>query len=67
MKKDLHWYQNKYIYKVIDLETNKTEKVLNETDSSVLVTRSKLSDMGINCTNWFTKIDFDKKFKKVLS
>lgn len=46
----------------VDADTGKAEKVLEVTSSSVLVTRSKLSEKGIDCVNWFSINDFNKKF-----
>lgn len=48
---------------VIDLKTGKIERIVDRTSNSYLVTRTKLTPNGINCTNWFTEDDFKKKFK----
>lgn len=48
---------------VIDKQTKKVEKVLNKTTNSFLVTRTKVSEQGINCDQWFTEKDFKDKFK----
>lgn len=47
---------------VIDKKTKKVEKVLDRTKNSFLVTRTKISDRGINCDQWFTDGDFKKRF-----
>ncbi len=47
---------------VIDKQTGKTETVVNQTSNSLEVTQSKLTKEGINCTNWFTKENFNKRF-----
>lgn len=49
--------------KVRDIETGKIEIIKDATDSSVLITRTKLSEAGINCDNWFEKQKFYKSFE----
>ncbi len=49
--------------KVKDLETGKIEIVKDATESSVLISRTKLSKEGINCDNWFEKSKFYKTFE----
>jgi len=51
--------------KVTDTKTKKTETVLETTSSSYLVTQTKLTKKGINCTQWFFEEDFNKRFKKI--
>lgn len=48
---------------VIDTVTGKKEVVLETTSNSFLVTQTKLTDKGINCTQWFSDKDFTKRFK----
>jgi hypothetical protein len=53
---------------VRDKETGKTEEVLDRTGSttgstSFLVTQTKLSEDGINCSQWFPDYKFDKRFE----
>ena len=48
--------------KVIDKRTGKVEKVIDKTDSSFLVTQTKLSKFGINCSQWFHRDRFNKEF-----
>jgi hypothetical protein len=48
--------------KVKDKRTNKEEKVIDKTINSFCVTQSKLTENGINCTQWFTEQDFYKRF-----
>lgn len=48
--------------KVIDT-TGKIEIILSKTINSIEVSQSRLSDKGINCSNWFTKEGFNKRFK----
>ena len=43
---------------VLDKITKVEETVVNVTDTSVEITRTKLTKKGINCTNWFS---FDSK------
>lgn len=49
-------------YKVIDTFTGKTETVVNSTSNSFEVTQSKLTEAGIDCSNWFTAENFKKRF-----
>lgn len=48
---------------VVDKKTKFVEKVLDKTTNSFLVTRTKVSEHGINCDQWFTEKDFKDKFK----
>lgn len=50
-------------FKVRDKQTGKFEKVIDKTENSFNVTRTKLTEDGINCTQWFTVGDFYKKFE----
>jgi hypothetical protein len=47
---------------VLDKSTNKRERVVNKTINSICITQTKLSEKGINCTQWFTDLDFKRKF-----
>lgn len=49
--------------KVKDKQTGKIETVINKTTNSFLVTQTKLTENGINCDNWFTEADFNKRFE----
>lgn len=49
---------------VIDT-TDKIEVILDKTNNSIEVSQTKLSDKGINCSNWFTKGDFNRRFKYI--
>jgi len=49
--------------KVKDIKTNKTETIIERTSNSFRVTQTKLNKEGINCTNWFTQQEFEKRFK----
>ena len=51
--------------KVIDKKTGKEEEVVDATVNSYNVTQTKLSDKGINCTQWFSEKDFEKRFEIV--
>jgi hypothetical protein len=51
--------------KVKDKQTGKIETVIDKTINSFCVTRTKLTEDGINCTQWFTQGDFYKKFEQV--
>lgn len=52
-----------YINKQVkDTDTGMIEKILETTSNSILVTQTKLSIHGINCSNWFIKKDFDNQF-----
>lgn len=54
---------NKYINKQVkDLDTNKIESVINITTNSILITQTKLTKDGINCSQWFNDKQFEKKF-----
>ena len=52
---------------VIDTRTNKTETIketkYGNKESSVLVTQTKLNKEGIDCDQWFTESEFNKRFK----
>lgn len=53
---------------LVDTKTNKLCKITNLTSNSVEVYLEKLTDMGINCTQYFSDIsngvtDFEKRFK----
>jgi hypothetical protein len=50
--------------KVKDNKTGKDEVVLETTSNSYLVTQTKLTDKGINCSNWFTEAEFKKRFNE---
>ena len=52
--------------KVRDKQTGKIETVIDKTINSFCVTRTKLTEDGINCTQWFTQGDFYKKFEQVI-
>jgi hypothetical protein len=47
---------------VKDKKTNKIETIVDKTSNSYLITQSKLTDKGINCSNWFTDRDFKDRF-----
>ncbi len=51
--------------KVRDKQTIKIETVIDKTINSFCVTRTKLTEEGINCTQWFTQGDFYKKFEEI--
>ena len=51
--------------KVRDKQTGKFEQVINRTDNSFYVTQSRLTKDGINCSQWFNNIDFNKRFEIV--
>ena len=48
---------------IIDKEDNFKETILELTKNSMLVTRTKRTKNGINCTNWFSIDFFDRYFK----
>lgn len=48
---------------VLDKRTGKTEQVLDKTSNSFLITQTKLTDAGINCTQWFTDKEFERQFE----
>ena len=48
--------------KVLDRNTGNTETVVETTSNSYLITRTKLTEFGINCKGWFTKKEFEFKF-----
>lgn len=47
---------------VIDKHTGKVDRILKKTTNSYLVTRTKLTENGISCSNWFTIRDFNDNF-----
>ncbi len=47
---------------VVDSHTGKTETVVNATANSYEITQTKLTDAGINCTQWFTEKEAEKRF-----
>lgn len=47
----------------IVLDGNVKEKIVNKTSNSIEVTRTKRTSEGVDCTQWFTWNDFQKKFK----
>ena len=49
--------------KVLYKRTGKIETVTDRTDFSFLVTQSKLKETGINCSQWFHKEEFEKRFE----
>lgn len=51
--------------KILDTKTGKLEEILQKTSSSILITQTKLSEKGINCTNWYNINDkvFKDRFK----
>lgn len=51
---------------VVDISSSKIESVLQVTSNSYLVTRTKLTDKGINCDNWFERKHFNEKFAWIL-
>jgi hypothetical protein len=50
---------------VKDKKTGKIETVIETTGTSYLITLTKLSSKGINCTNWFTEDGFVRRFEKI--
>ena len=48
--------------KIKDLETGKIESIINTTSNSVEITQTKLTEHGINCSQWFEY--GDKRFNK---
>ena len=46
----------------IENEDGVAEVVLEKTFTSLLVSRTKRNDKGINCANWFQVGDFDEQF-----
>jgi hypothetical protein len=50
---------------VKDKTTGKVEVVLDTTTNSYLVTLSKLTEAGINCSQWFTEKEFNTRFEIV--
>jgi len=48
---------------VTDKTTGKVETVLETTTNSYLVTLSKLTEAGINCSQWFTEKEFNTRFE----
>jgi hypothetical protein len=48
---------------VKDLKTGKVETILKSTTNSHLVTRTKLTDKGISCDNWFDQSYFTRGHK----
>jgi hypothetical protein len=50
---------------VKDKITGKVEVVLDTTTNSYLVTLSKLTGAGINCSQWFTEKEFNNRFEIV--
>lgn len=53
--------------KVKDKVTGKIEVVIEKTSNSYNVTQTRLSEKGINCTNWFAEKDFVKRFEIIKS
>lgn len=49
--------------KVKDKITGKIETVFEQTSNSYLVTQTKLTERGVNCTNWFEEGTFKKRFE----
>lgn len=53
--------------KVLDKETGLTETVIDTVSTSIsisyLVTQTKRTEDGINCTQWFPDYKFDKRFE----
>ena len=47
---------------VTDKETGFEEKIKEMTHNSYLVAQSKRSEHGINCDQWFTDKEFEKRF-----
>lgn len=48
---------------VKDKITGKVEVVLDTTTNSYLVHQSKLTEAGINCSQWFTEKEFNTRFE----
>lgn len=48
---------------VLDKLTNKIEMILEETSNSYLITQTKRTEKGINCSNWFDSKTFNERFK----
>ena len=48
---------------VIDVD-NSICKIIDKTKNSICVWIGKKTDKGINCSNWFSIKDFEKRFKK---
>ncbi len=49
----------------VDLETGLTERLLDMTTNSYLLTQTKQTEKGINCANWFTKKNFLSRFQPI--
>lgn len=45
-----------------DLKTGKIEMVIDTTESSICISQQRISEKGIDCTNWFNIND--KTFKE---
>lgn len=48
---------------VIEMIDGVKEKIVELTSNSFLITRTKRSENGINCEQWFTVGDFDRYFR----
>lgn len=51
--------------KVLDKKTGKEEAVVGVTSNSYNITRTKTSEKGINCTNWFDEKRFKENFELI--
>ena len=50
---------------VIDKKTGLVEKLIKKTANSYLVTRTKLTEHGVTCDNWFTTKDLHDNFYSI--
>jgi len=53
--------------KYLDTKTGKFEELIDVTSNSYCITQSKLTDKGIDCTNWFSEKDFHSRFLPLTS
>ncbi len=65
---DIMFFRNiKIVYTMnqyIDTYTGKVETLLDKTSNSYLMTQTKLTDKGVDCTHWFNQRDFTERFKE---
>lgn len=52
---------------VLDTKTGKIEKIIERTSNSLLITQTKVTDKGINCTNWYNMDDRNFKDRFIIN
>lgn len=50
-----------------DDKSKAQETVVELTSNSVLITQTRTSDKGINCTSWVAGKDIEKRFKQIVN